>query len=319
MDYINDQEIRRLISMSDIIETVEAYYLQDGEDRSLLPERLFINDGENSALLMPSFYENYYGAKLIGIAPDNVVIGEATLRGIFLLSDRETMKPLVLMDARTITAMRTGAVSGLGMKYLASNKTDTIGIIGTGDQGFSHLQAACVVRPIQRALVYNRSKGRLDSFLEKAKGEFPSIQFEVAEPETILKEAQLIITTTTSVEPVIPYNGQIDITGKHFAASGSFKSFMQEIPDTIINDADYLFVDSHAAFTECGEMIQAKKFGYNEDMVPELKSLVQCGVNENVKDRTTIFKSVGVSIFDILTAKLIYERYDKKNKKKELG
>ena len=107
--------------MSDIIETVEAYYLQDGEDRSLLPERLFINDGENSALLMPSFYENYYGAKLIGIAPDNVVIGEATLRGIFLLSDRETMKPLVLMDARTITAMRTGAVSGLGMKYLASD------------------------------------------------------------------------------------------------------------------------------------------------------------------------------------------------------
>jgi len=76
MYYIDDQEIRRIISMSDIIETIEAYYLQAGEERSLLPERLFINDGKNSALLMPSFYENYYVAKLIGIAPDNVVMGK---------------------------------------------------------------------------------------------------------------------------------------------------------------------------------------------------------------------------------------------------
>ena len=66
---------------------------------------------------MPSFYENYNGTKLIEITPDN----EARLRGIFLLSDRETMKPPVLMDTRAITAMRTGAVSGLGMKYLASD------------------------------------------------------------------------------------------------------------------------------------------------------------------------------------------------------
>lgn len=66
---------------------------------------------------MPTFYENYNGTKLIEITPDN----EARLRGIFLLSDRETMKPLVLMDTRAITAMRTGAVSGLGMKYLASD------------------------------------------------------------------------------------------------------------------------------------------------------------------------------------------------------
>lgn len=93
----------------------------------------------------------------------------------------------------------------------------------------------------------------------------------------------MIITTTTSVELVIPFDGQIDLTGKHFAASGSFKSFMQEFPDTIINEAHYLFVDSHAAISECAEMIQSKTFGYNENMVPELRSLVQCGNNENMK------------------------------------
>ncbi|MEH7122325.1 ornithine cyclodeaminase family protein [Bacillus sp. JJ1773] len=311
MRFIDEQEIKSLITMEDIIDTIEDYYLNDGEKKSLVPERLFINDDDNSALLMPSFYENYYGAKLIGIAPGNAAIGEATLRGIFLLNERKTMKPLAILDARTITAMRTGAVSGLGMKYLASNETSTIGIIGTGDQGWSHLQAACAVRKVHRALVYNRSVERLDSFVEKAKREFPSIHFEISEPETILKESQVIITTTTSTDPVIPYDGKVDLTGKHFAGSGAFKSFMQEIPDAIIKEADYIYVDTKAAFSECGEMITAKTFGHSEKTVPELKSLIQGGKNEEMKGKTTIFKSVGVSIFDILTAKLVYERLKK--------
>ncbi|NYF25633.1 ornithine cyclodeaminase family protein [Sporosarcina sp. JAI121] len=309
MHFINDQEIRSLISMKDIIDTIEDYYLNDGEKKSLVPERLFINDDDNSALLMPSFYEDYYGAKLIGIAPGNATIGEATLRGIFLLNDRKTMKPLAIMDARTITAMRTGAVSGLGMKYLAANDTETIGVIGTGDQGWSHLQAACAVRSVMRVLVYNRSKERLDNFMEKAKGEFPTIRFEISDPEIIVKEAQIIITTTTSKSPVVPYDGQIELTGKHFAGSGAFKSFMQEIPDSIIKEADHIFADTHAAFSECGEMINARKFGHSEETIPELKTLVQRGENEEMKQKITVFKSVGISIFDILTAKLIYERY----------
>lgn len=308
MQFIDDREIRSLISVKDIIHAIEDYYLNDGDKRSLVPERLFINDDENSALLMPSFYENYYGAKLIGIAPGNAEIGEATLRGIFLLNERKTMKPLAIMDARTISAMRTGAISGVGMKYLALDNTDTIGVIGTGDQGWSHLQAACAVRPIQKVLVYNRGEERLLHFMKKAKQEFPSIQFKVSDPQTIVEEAQLIITTTTSTDPVIPYDRNVDLTGKHFAGSGAFKSYMQEIPDSIIKEAEHLYVDTHAAFSECGEMINARKFGHSEETIPELKSLVQNGENKEVKKKVTVFKSVGVSIFDILTAKLIYER-----------
>ncbi|MCM3711649.1 ornithine cyclodeaminase family protein [Sporosarcina luteola] len=308
MRFIDEQEIRSLITVKDIIDTIEEYYLNDGESRSLIPDRLFINDDDNSALLMPSFYEDYFGAKVIGIAPGNAEIGEATLRGIFLLNDRKTMKPLAIMDARTITAMRTGAVSGVGMKYLAANDVDTVGVIGTGDQGWSHLQAACAVRQIKRVLVYNRSQERLHPFMERAKKEFPAIGFEISTPETILSEAQLIITTTTSTDPVILYDGSVDLTGKHFAGSGAFKSFMQEIPDAIIKEVDHLYVDTHAAFSECGEMKKAREFGHSEETVPELKSLVQGGENDEMKQKTTLFKSVGISILDILTAKLVYER-----------
>src|SRR5699024_3028751 len=188
-----------------------------GEKNALVPERLFINDGDNSALLMPSFFEDYYAAKVIGIAPGNAKIGEPTLRGIIMLSDRKQMKPLALLDARTITAIRTGAISGLGMKYMAATDTSTIGVIGTGDQGWSHLQAACAVRPVKRALINNRSPERLKKFISKAEKSFPDIEFIQATQEEILQEAELIITTSTSEKPVIPHMEGIDLSGKHFA------------------------------------------------------------------------------------------------------
>ena len=310
MIYLQDEEIRNLITVNEIIEAIESYYLTDGEERALVPERLFINDEENSALLMPSFYEEYYGAKLIGIAPGNAAIGEATLRGIIMLNDRKTMKPLAIMDARTITAMRTGAISGVGMKYMASDQADTVGIIGTGDQGYSHLQAACAVRPVKNVLVHNRGEERLEKFKQRCSREFPELHIRTAEPSDILREAQIIITTTTSKTPVIPYDETVDLRGKHFAGAGAFKPNMQEIPDEILTKADCIAVDTHAAFEECGEMIKMKNLGYSIDTIPDLKSVIK-NPHDAWKEEITVCKSVGISIFDILAAKLIYEKYTK--------
>lgn len=318
MHYISAEEIKNLVSMSNIIEAIEDYYLTDGDKRSIVPERLFINDNDNTALLMPSFYEGFFGAKVIGIAPGNVKINEPTLRGIYILYDRETMEPLVTMDARTITAMRTGAVNGLGIKYLASDKTKTIGIIGTGDQGWSHLQAALSVRPAKKVLLYNRGKDRLNKFLKRAQEEYPDVEFKVSEPGLILEESQIICTTTTSKEPVIPIDSETALTGKHFAASGAFKPDMQELPTYAVKNADYIYVDSHAAFLECGEMIKAKELGHNENTIPDIKSLIQSGEDTKKKEGITVFKSVGLSILDIIAAKLIYEKHQNNVKNTEL-
>lgn len=306
MKYYNEIEINNLISIKDIIDTVEEYYLTDGDHRSLVPERLFINDGENTALLMPSFYEDYYGAKTIGIAPNNVKINEPTLRGTFLLNDRHTMKPLAIFDARTITALRTGAVSGLSMKYLAKKDANKVGVIGTGDQGWSHLLAACAVRPIEEVFVHNRSKDRLEAFIEKAKQHFGNIKISASSVEELVQEADIITTTTTSVNPVIPEKA--DYSGKHIAASGAFKSFMQEIPDAVMKKANHIFVDSKAAFSECGELGRAKELGIIESEVMTIQELAKLQNKEHMENQLTVYKSVGQAIFDILTAKLIFER-----------
>jgi len=308
MKYIDGEKIERILSMKEIINAIEDYYINDKEKNAFVPERLFINDGDNTAILMPSFFENYYAAKMIGIAPGNSRIGEPTLRGVIKLCDRKKMSPLILLDARTITALRTGAISGVGMKYMAKDDISTIGLIGTGDQGWSHLLAAVAVRPIKTVLINNRSPKRLDLFLKKAIKKFPSIEFKLSNQEQILRESELIITTSTSVNPVLPELKDIDLTGKHFAGSGAFKSNMQEIPDYIIENADHISVDSYAAFTECGEMLKAQSIGYNESNVLDTKKLVLNGENNSIKNGLTIFKSVGVAILDVLAAKLVYEK-----------
>lgn len=308
MEFVDSDKIEELIPLRDMIDMIEDYYANGKERNALVPERLFINDNDNTAILMPSFFENYYAAKVIGIAPENARIGEPTLRGIIVLYDRKKMEPLLLLDARSITAIRTGAISGVGMKYMAADNTSTVGVIGTGDQGWSHFQAACAVRPVKTALINNRSPERLEKFINKAVKKFPDIEFKSANQEEILQEAELIITTSTSKDPVLPKIEGIDLSGKHFAGSGAFKSNMQEIPDYIIERADHISVDSYAAFSECGEMLKAKSIGYNDSNVYDTKKLVLNGEKEIIKNSITIFKSVGVAILDVLAAKLVYEK-----------
>lgn len=307
MIYLDEAAINERISVSDVIRVIEQHYLQDQPSDFYVPERMFINDRDNTALLMPSFYKDYYGAKLIGIAPGNASIGEPTLRGVFLLNNRHTMKSLGLFDAGTITAMRTGAASGLSMKYLAKKQAKTVGIIGTGDQGWSHLQAACAVRPIETVYVFNRSPERQAVFIQKAESRFPDLEILPAQVDELVERSDIIVMTTTSIDPVIPPLPYEDMVGKHIAASGAFKSFMQEIPNVMIEHADQLVVDSFAAFEECGEMAHARAIGREQEVIT-LQQLVQRGEDANPHNRLTIYKSVGKAIYDILTAKLIYEK-----------
>lgn len=306
---LNGEQINEMIAMSDVIDALERYYLQDGEQEAYVPDRLFINDADNTALLMPSFYQQYYGTKCIGIAPANVKINEPTLRGLFLLFHRHTMEPLAVFDARTITALRTGAASGLSIKYMADKQAKTIGVIGTGDQGWSHLQAAVAVRPIEKVLVNNRSASRLQAFIERARAHFPDLDIQPSSAEEIAEQADIILTTTTSVEPVIPHLEGIEWKGKHIAASGAFKAHMQEIPDYVIEQVDRIVVDSYAAYDECGEMRKAKEIGHDESVVKTLYQLIKEGEQKEQTPQLTMYKSVGKAIYDLITAQMIYERY----------
>ena len=113
MYMIDGEKIEKLVSMKDVIDAIEAFYKEEKDQSVKIPERMHIADGDNTALLMPSMFEKYYGVKLVGIAPGNSEIGEPTLNGTYVLHDRQTMKPLAIIDAQKLTSLRTGAIMAL--------------------------------------------------------------------------------------------------------------------------------------------------------------------------------------------------------------
>ncbi|WP_347861146.1 NAD(P)-binding domain-containing protein [Salimicrobium sp. PL1-032A] len=311
MEVVPADDIRRIFTMKETMETIEEFYRKK-KGEYISPDRMHIEDGENTALLMPAFYGDYYAVKLVGVAPGNTEVKKATIHGTMILHDRQTMQPLFLCDAMAVTALRTGALGGLGMKYLAGKEARSLGIIGTGTQGWSHLQSAVVARDIKEVHIFNRTKDKARSFIEKAKEAFPDIRFHMTEVDELVRESDIIITTTTSVTPVLPELPSEVWKGKQIVAVGSFRPAMQEIPDQVLKEADYIYVDAESALRESGDMLRAKELRTDLDGSWNLEKIItERHEPEDVENKLTIFKSVGASIFDLVTVEAIYNKYDK--------
>lgn len=311
MKIISAEEIKQKFSMKETMEAIENFY-KEKEENYNSPDRMHIEDGNNTALLMPAFYGKYYATKLVGVAPNNRNLGKNTIHGLMVLYNRETMEPLFICDAMAITSLRTGALGGLGMKYLAKDGAETLGIIGTGTQGWSHLQSALVARQIKDVHIFNRTDEKAYAFKESAEKEFPNVTFHVSSIEELVKKSDIVVTTTTSEKPVLPELEPSEWKGKQIVGVGSFRPAMQEISDQVLREADEVYVDAFSALRESGDMIRAKDLRTDLDDVWDLEKIITENHHPSqVNEKTIVFKSVGASIFDLVTVQAIYERYYK--------
>ncbi|GGF18442.1 delta(1)-pyrroline-2-carboxylate reductase [Halobacillus andaensis] len=309
MDYLTAEQVNERLTMDETIRSIEQFYLDDSNGDMIMPDRMHIEDGDNTSLLMPSYYGDYYATKLVGVAPNNTSLGKPTIHGLMILYSRKTMEPLLMCDAMPITGLRTGALGGLGMKYLAKEEASSLGIIGTGTQGWSHLQSACAVRSIQTVKVYNRSQNKLSTFIKHAREAFPALHIEQASPEELVRDSDIIVTTTTSEKPVLPELDPAAYKGKQIVGVGSFHPAMQEIPDSILKEADEVYVDAPSAFRESGDMIRAQELGVDPEQTLSLKEIIERNHRpQNPEGQSIIFKSVGAAIFDLVVTKALYEK-----------
>ncbi|WP_173918207.1 ornithine cyclodeaminase family protein [Halobacillus sp. Marseille-Q1614] len=311
MEYFTAEKVNELLKMDETIRSIEKFYLDDNSGDIVMPDRMHIEDGGNTSLLMPSYFGDYYATKLVGVAPKNTELNKPTIHGLMVLYSRQTMEPLFMCDAVPITALRTGALGGLGMKYLAKENASSLGIIGAGTQGWSHLQSACAVRPIETVKVYNRSQDKLENFIKEARESFPNLHIEKASLKELVLTSDIIVTTTTSETPVLPELDASSYKGKLIAGVGSFRPSMQEIPDHVLSEADEVYVDAPSAFRESGDMIRAKELGVDPDQTLSLKDIIERKHQpQHPEDQSIIFKSVGAAIFDLVVTKALYEKLD---------
>ena len=304
MLYLTEQDVTSLLTMPDTLASVEtAFKAQATGDATNEPRRRV---RVNNAILM-TMSGAIASLNVFGLKAYSVARGKARFH--VSLYDTTTGELLAFIEADKLGQMRTGAASGIATKYLARDDAKTVGIYGTGWQAQSQLAAVCAVRNIESVKVFSRSEEKRNSFSATMSQELGITNITpVAEPEAAAA-ADILITITSSREPVL--KGAWIQAGTHINAAGGNSILRSEVDDETIKRANFIAVDSkEQARLEAGELVFPIEKGLlNWERVQEVCHVVN-GEVQGRKNATdiTLFKSLGLAIEDVATAALLYQK-----------
>jgi ornithine cyclodeaminase len=256
--------------------------------------------------LMPAWRassgESYYALKEVCVFPGNPKRGLDTHLGAVILNSGDTGEPLAFMNASAITAIRTAAVSAVATRLLAREDASILAILGAGVQARSHLRALPLVRNISDIRVYSRDRAKAEALATE-----PSIRC-VADAESAVRGADIIVTATSSSEPVLRL--EWISPGAHVNAVGSSIASARELDGATVAAAS-LFVDRReSTVNESGDYLMALREGAiagPEHIRAELGELLTGTARGRTSDdEITLFKSLGLAIEDLAAAAFLY-------------
>jgi len=317
---LNKYEIESILTMKETIEIVEEAFKQFALKNVVMPLRTYldIQQFDGSFLTMPAYIGgnmNSLGLKVVTVYKQNPIKhGLPTILATIQLHDPKTGKLLALMDGTYITAMRTGAVVGVATKYLANKDAKIVGLFGAGVQGESCILAIKEVRNIELIKVYDIIPSKSKTFCKEIVEKIEVKAIPVNKPEEVIQDSDIIITATTSKTPV--FNGELLKKGMHINAIGAHTPETRELDEITIKKSKIVVDSKEAALKEAGDIIIPIKKGIISPnaIYAELGEIItNKKIGRRSKDEITVFKSVGLAIQDISTAKLVYEKAIKNN------
>ncbi len=301
---IREDEVARLLTMQDTLDAVEGSFRSQGDGTSInRPRRRFHIPGKGSMQLMSGvcYYRDAMGLKVY----TSYRIGT---RFMVLLFSADTGDLLSIVQADHLGRMRTGAASGVATKYLAKDGATTVGMIGSGGQAATQLEAVCAVRNIKSARVFSRRPEPLAAFCDAMSRKLAIDVSPAPSPEAAITGADVIITITNSRDPVV--KGEWISEGAHINAAGSNSLVRKELDNDAIRKSDIITVDSREqAQLECGDLLVAAERGaISWETVTELGDVVSGKTPGRTSDtQITLFESQGLAIQDVATAMKLYE------------
>ena len=293
MKLLSEEDVGKLLRMRELIpEMAEALRaLSAGEVSQPLRTVLAVPEHHGFFGLMPA-RGIAMGAKLVTFYPQNEKIH--THHAMVLLFRLETGEPLVAMDGRLITEMRTAAVSAVATDLLARKNSRFLAILGSGVQARSHLEALRIVRDFHEVRVW--SPRNAEPFAQRFKVR------AVGSAEEAVRGADVVVVATSATTPIL--RGEWLQPGTHINAVGATRPNWRELDDEVLRRARIYVESREAATAESGDVIAAAKPILEIGQVIARK---QTG-RESV-DEITLFKSVGVAIEDIAAAKLVWKKH----------
>ncbi|MGH1366066.1 MAG: ornithine cyclodeaminase family protein [Calditrichia bacterium] len=308
---LNREEVEQCLSMAEAIELMQQAFarLSSGEAKAPVRTHLPIGDYKNIALFMPVVDEQlgYFALKTVSVFPTNKAYQMPLINGSIMLYDAHTGVPLAVMDAEYITALRTGAASGLATALLARPDSSICGIFGAGTQAETQLEAVTTVRPIREALIFSRDPESARSFSKRMKKRL-DIDIRPATGMEELKTCDIVCTATTATNSV--FNDQDLQRQVHINAVGTFQPNTTEIPmETVMRS--WLIVDQReACMKEAGEIAMLLKTArIKSDHIRAEIGEIANGKVDPPEDwpECSLFKSVGNAVQDLYTTAAVYK------------
>lgn len=306
---LNSSAVEKAVSYEEAMDYIEEAYRVYERKAVFMPPRIHVDHGQKTLLYMPCFVQDLFGTKILTVFPENTKKGLPAIDGVMLLNDLETGKPIALIDGKSLTAMRTGAVGGVAVRHTAPKAASSLGIVGAGTQGYYQAVFACQARPVRKVLVFDMHRQKLPAFVAALEKQLENVEIgEAASVEQLLMESQIIVTATTSNQPVLPDDACL-LRGRHFVGIGSYKPSMREYPDALFGLVDTVYVDTMHAKEETGDLVYPLSKGLlRQEQVKSFGHMLLQNSGQVQKDgNTTFVKSVGMAIFDLVVSQLIYK------------
>jgi ornithine cyclodeaminase len=312
---LSADDVLALVPMADAIGAVREAFVALSAGRAAAPVRTAVPlpDGDAVFLAMPASLPAMAaaGAKLVSVVPQNRGTGRPVVQAVVTLIDARTGAPAALIEGASLTALRTGAATGLATDLLARPRAGILALFGAGAQARTQLEAVCAVREITQIRVVAREAGHADAFARWARGQ-PWVRgatvVAATSPDLAVRGADIIVTATSSATPVFP-GGLVD-AGAHVNAIGAFQDHAREIDSDLVARS-VIVVDSRAAArAEAGDLVIPLK----EGRIPGPETWLELGEvaagrgGRRGPDEITLFKSVGNAVQDLAVGALAVRR-----------
>ena len=301
--FIDADRLRSLLPMEATVDALEAAFGSGALPAA--PLRTHLDTSSGSLVSMPATGPQGTGVKLLTVTSGNPELGLPLIQGLYVLFSARTQEPEAAIDGAALTALRTGAVSGLATRYLAREDAARVVIFGAGTQGRAHLEAMLAVRPVDRVTFVSRTANRAEALAGWARE--MGVTGDVAGPNAV-GAADIVCTCTTSPTPV--FDGSLLSAGAHVNAVGAYTPQTRELDEDTIRRARVVVETREVALAEAGDLlipIGAGSIGADH-VVADLSEVVGGAKVRRGPEDITVFKSVGVAFEDLVVARAAADR-----------
>lgn len=309
---LSKNDVMKVLDMRDCMDVVEKAFGELAAGTAVLPLRINITPPDGLALYMPAYLKQMgaLACKVVTVYKNNPSKHDMpTTIGKVLLQDPETGAVICVMDGGYLTAVRTGAASGVATAHLARNDEGQVaGIFGAGVQAKMQLWGVAVARKLSKAYVYDNIDEAALQFAKEMGEKLALDVIKVDSPDKIL-DADIICTATSAATPI--FDGRMVKKGTHINSIGSHTPNARELDAEIIKRSRLIADSREACLKEAGDiMIPIKDGIISENHIQaELGEIVNGSqAGRTSPDEITLFKSNGLAIQDTATAKLVYDK-----------